>query len=325
MLVLVSDYKEVMEADYSLTIDAIEKSYRGRETLDIIVAPYESEEYKKNISQADGLVTAFLPVDEKFIEQAPKLKYISINAAGFSNLELAALEAHKVKACHIKEYCTREVSEHALSMLMTLNNNIKGYDLQVSQGNWNYGNMPMRPTLNHLKVVIYGFGKIGKSTNNLLKSLGVEVYFVDPFVSEEAGAAEGAIKLEENEVFEIADVIINHMALTDSNYHMFNYDFFKSCVRKPIFINVGRGGCVEEAGLLKALEEGLVYGAGLDVLEEENPDLSKCDFLHRWNVVLTPHAAFYSENSMRALHEISGRNLGLLMSGEDGKTEEIIK
>lgn len=235
-----------------------------------------------------------------------------------------AIKKRGIHLCHIKEYCTREVSEHAIAMLMCLNNNLNAYDQDVKNGHWSYANVVARPTLDYMTSVIFGFGKIGKSTGKLLKALGMKVCFVDPFVSQEAGEKEGACKLELEEVYAKADVIINHMALTKENYHMFGYEFFKKCQNAPIFINVGRGGCVAEDGLYQALKEGYVYAAGLDVLEEENPNLKTNPLVGMEQVIITPHAAFYSKNSIERLHEISGKNMGYLLSGQEDQVEELI-
>lgn len=314
MFVLVSDYEEVMEKDYHLTELAIRQASDMDESeLKIIVEPYGTEQFLSYAREAVGLITAFIPVNRILLDQMPNLKYISINAAGYSNLDLKALQERGIKECHIKEYCTREVSEHALAMLLAINNNLKPYGKDIEKGNWQYSNLPPRPTLDHLKVVIFGFGKIGRCTKNLLKALGVEVCFVDPFVTEEQGYKEGVVKLQLEEVYEYADVIINHMALTEDNYHMFDYEFFQKCSRKPIFINVGRGGCVDEEGLARALKEELLFGAGLDVLEDENPNLKECSLVDMERVILTPHAAFYSTNSLEKLHRISGENMGYML------------
>lgn len=327
MKILVSDYREQMEADYRLTIEAIQKVLpeEKRKELQVIVEPYDTLLFWETMKEAEGMITAFLPIDEEFLSRAPKLQYISINAAGYSNVDLAAVKAHGIKVAHIREYCTREVSEHAISLLMALNNNLKLYEKHIAAGGWNYGSAPMRPTLDNMTVAIYGLGKIGRSTASILKAMGCRVGFVDPFVSVAEGASQGVIKMTTEEVQQEADVIINHMALTESNYHLFDYAYFAACKKQVIFINVGRGGCVEEMGLMQALEEEKLYGAGLDVLEDENPNLSGSPMLSKSNLILTPHAAFYSKNSMERLHKISGANLGYMLAEEENRVDSFVE
>lgn len=111
MRVLISDYKEQMEADYSLTIEKLKEILPD---CTIVVEPYDTEAFYRELEMADGMITAFLPVDEALLGKAPKLKCISQNSVGYSNVDLEALKKHDIALCHIREYCTREVSEHAM-------------------------------------------------------------------------------------------------------------------------------------------------------------------------------------------------------------------
>ena len=114
------------------------------------------------------------------------------------------------------------------------------------------------------------------------------------------------------------------MAQSKDNYHFFDWQAFEKMEKKPFFINVGRGNAVDEDALVRALDEGLLSGAGLDVLSEEDSDLWNCKLTNRENVILTPHAAFYSEESMRDLQTISCMNLVYYLKGEYEKVKWIV-
>lgn len=321
MLVLISDFCEQMEADYALTEQAVHSVCPEAQ---IAVEPYGTERFYRALAQADGLITAFLPVDGALLDKAPRLRYISQNAAGYSNLDLAALRDRGVSACHIVEYCTREVAEHALTLMLALNRSLPRYACDIRRGNWNYQNAPAGRTVDHKRLAVFGFGRIGSRTGALAAALGMEVVFVDPFVTEEQGLARGGKKVTKEEALSSADVIVNHMVLTGETYHYFGAEEFAQMARCPIFINVGRGGCVDESALLEALDRRQIAGAGLDVLEAENPDLASCPFVGREDVILTPHSAFYSQDSIRKLHEISGRSMGYFLSGQTDRVEGLI-
>ena len=109
------------------------------------------------------------------------------------------------------------------------------------------------------------------------------------------------------EAQETADVISNHMALSPETYHYFNREFFQKLRRSPIFLNLGRGGSVDEAALAEALDKGWVRAAGLDLLWKENPELEGHPLLGRENVIITPHAGFYSEESLRDMIRIAAK------------------
>ena len=114
------------------------------------------------------------------------------------------------------------------------------------------------------------------------------------------------------------------MNLTAENYHFFNEETFKLMKNRPIFINVGRGGSVDENALEKALNSGIIRAAGLDVLEAEEPNLDLCGLLGRKNVLITPHSAFYSSESIEKLQTISGANMGYCLCGKYEKIEETV-
>ena len=119
-------------------------------------------------------------------------------------------------------------------------------------------------------------------------------------------------------------IISNHMIQTAEVEDYFNEEFFSGLKRAPIFLNVARGGAVDEAALLDALETGKVSAAGLDVFKDENPDLSQNSFLGRNNVMVTPHAAFYSKESVARAQKISVENIIYYLKGEYEKVNHIV-
>lgn len=319
MQVLISDYKEQMEPDYSLTMEAVREQIPD---IEVCVEAYGTPDFYKALENADGLITAFIPVDEELLGKAPRLKCVSQNAAGYSNVDVEALQRRGISLYYIREYCTREVAEHAISMLLALNHQLIGYRCRMEdKGEWQYQSIPAGRTLNHQTLAIFGLGRIGRMTASLALALGMKVLAVDPYVSPLALADSGIRLVSGKEALAKADAVINHMALTKENYHYFDAKTFAQMKKTPVFINVGRGGCVDEQALADALDTGLIRAAGLDVLESENPDMQHCPFLHRDNVIMTPHSAFYSQDSIKALHRISGQNMaeGLMKSPKSSK------
>ena len=282
MRVLISDYREQMEEDYSPAIAVIREILPDAE---VIVESYGTEKFYQELQKAEGWITAFVPVDRELLQQA----------------------------------------EHAIAMMLALNHNLSRYAAVIrKEKKWDYKAAPPQRTLDHKTLTVFGLGRIGRETAKLAQGLGMQVMAVDPFVSEKTMAELHIKKAEKEEALRRADVIINHMALTKENYHYFNEEAFRKMEQHPFFLNVGRGGCVQEAALEKALEHGWIAGAGLDVLEEENVDLEKCRLLERENVILTPHSAFYSADSILRLHTISGKNLAWYLCGQYDKISGLI-
>lgn len=114
------------------------------------------------------------------------------------------------------------------------------------------------------------------------------------------------------------------MALTPETYHYFNREFFSGLQRAPIFLNLGRGGSVNETDLAEALDQGWVSAAGLDLLWKENPELAGHPLLGRENVIITPHAGFYSETSLREMIRIACENLIYCLRREDDRVDDYV-
>ena len=158
----------------------------------------------------------------------------------------------------------------------------------------------------------------------------MEVLAVDPYVAKNPQCVEEAAKYKisvvtAQEALDRADIITNHMNLTEENYHFFNEEAFSKMKKHPIFINVGRGGSVDEKALVHALDTKQIRAAGLDVLEDENPDLENCSLTGRENVIITPHSAFYSSESIEKLQIISGANMGYYLAGKYNNISEIVE
>eukprot|EP00831_Metopus_contortus_P061549 TRINITY_DN5341_c0_g1_i2.p1 TRINITY_DN5341_c0_g1~~TRINITY_DN5341_c0_g1_i2.p1 ORF type:complete len:194 (-),score=28.38 TRINITY_DN5341_c0_g1_i2:194-775(-) len=152
----------------------------------------------------------------------------------------------------------------------------------------------------------------------------MKVVAVDPYIKEEEAKNLNVELVNAEYVLENADIISNHMNQNNTNDKFFTIKEFRKMKKKPIFINVGRGSSVNEGDLLKAIDENLIRGAGLDVLTEENPCLENNKLVGRKNVIITPHAAFYSETSMKELQRISCENIVYYLNGEKEKVNRIV-
>ena len=322
--IVIADYESALEEDYSITIESIEEALG--EPVDTVVHAYkDKDDFIKVLQDADGLVTGFIEADEEILAACPGLKCISVSGVGYSNINLESAKQNNVAVCHIQEYCTQEVAEHAIALMCALNRNLKFYDRKINdEREWKYYSIDGNPNLCSQTLAIFGFGKIGRRVATIAIALGMKVLAVDPYASSEYDVA-GVEFVNKKEAFSRADIITNHMNLTEENRHFFDEDAFVKMKRRPIFINVGRGGSVDEQALVNALNRGWIRGAGIDVLEEENPDLNICSLLRRKNVIITPHSAFYSQESIEKLQRISGANLGYFLAGKNEEITELVR
>ena len=309
MKVVICDYKDVLDRELEYEKDIIKN---GIKDVDISVYEYkgDNEEFIKEIEDADAILSAFLDIDKDVINKCKNLKCISINAVGYDTVDLEAARKNNVTVCAIEEYCTQEVAEHTLALILSLNRGIKHYINDIDNKNvWKYQSITGLRRLEGQTLGVYGFGRIGRAVAKRAQGFGINVVAVDPYISQEFADKYGVKMVDSNYINENADIISNHMNQNNSNNNFFNLEEFKKMKKNPIFINVGRGSCVNEKDLLIALERNYIRGAGLDVLEAENPDIKNNKLVKRENVIITPHAAFYSETSMRELQRISCENI----------------
>lgn len=308
MKVLISDYPDSMHRDISREISLLKSS---PVISDVDVYPYTSySAFCSHLSDADGLITAFLPITETVLNEASKLKCISINATGYDTVDLSAAAAKNIDVCPIREYCTQEVAEFTVTLLLSLVKKIKLHEYAIEHDHiWQYQAAGAVRPLAGSTLAVFGYGRIGRAVARLASAFGIDVIAVADHIPADTSGTGPAKIVSARFAAENADFISNHMNASDKNHHYFSGDFFSGLRKHPIFINTARGSCVDEAALVHALDAGLISAAGLDVLESECPDLISNPLLNRSNVIITPHAAFYSEQSIKKLQEISCMNM----------------
>lgn len=324
MKIVICDYEDVLIRDIDYEKKLISDKLKGAE---IIIYPYNGDknEFWEVIKDADGIITAFLDLNQEVLNKAQRLKCISINAVGYDNVDIGFAKKKGIGVCAISEYCTQEVADHTLALILTLSRGIKHYINDIDNKKiWQYQSITGLRRLEGETLGIFGLGKIGKAVAKRALAFGMKVIAYDPFVEEKI-AEEIGVKIKDSEyIFENADIISNHMSQGNNNQEFFNIEKFKRMKKTPLFINVARGMSVNEEDLIEALDNGYISGAGLDVLKNENPNLGQNKLLKRENVIITPHSAFYSDTSMKELQRISCKNLTNYLNGKLEKVNRII-
>ncbi len=325
MKIVITDRQEELYSRNVAYESELFKKELGEE-IELIVHPYTQDmELLEVIKDADGILTAYINLDESILRQCTKLKAISITATGFNNVDLKTCDEKKTAVCAIGEYCTREVADHTMSFILNLYRNIKIYDEQIQkEKKWIFSTCTPPSRIEGQVLGIIGFGKIGKAVSRRALAFGFQVIANDPKLTDEVAGEYGVKKVSLEEIFDQSDIITNHMDANETNLNFFNRDKFSKFKKKPFFINTARGICMVEKDVAEALDKGWIKGAALDVLEEENPDLYKCKLLNRDNVILTPHSAFYSKEAFSDLENISVMNLVYCVLGQLDKAFKIV-
>jgi D-3-phosphoglycerate dehydrogenase len=249
------------------------------------------------VKDADAVINTYAQLEPELIEGMKKCRLIIRNGIGLNTIDVDTCNKKGIMVGNIPTYCIEEVATHAIAHMLTLNRKMLTYDKSVRTGVWDVKKgLPIHSVVGAVLGLV-GFGKIPRLVNERAKALGMKVIAYDPFVTAEDAASVGAEKVEMDEILKRSDFISIHCPLTPDTRGMFDYEAFKKMKDTAYLINTARGPIINEPELVKALEEGIIGGAGLDVLMDDhggagNP-LFKFD-----NVVLTPHAAWYSEESM---------------------------
>ena len=272
---------------------------------------------------ADVILTDFVPFTRSIIEGLQRCRLISVSATGYSSIDLDAARDAGISVCAIDEYCTDEVADHVILLMLALCRRLTEYHEQVQRENrWEFDSLRGLRRMRDMTLGIVGFGRIGRAVACRAAGFGLSIVVFDPYPDEAAATELGATYCTLPELFAVSDIISLNCGLTADNEHLIDSEAFQAMAKKPILINCARGGLIDEVALVTALDAGQISAAGLDVLTDESPDLLASNLAGRSNVILTPHVAFYSDASILENRQISASNIRNFL---DGKHEDVRK
>ena len=272
------------------------------------------EEVREACADADGVLANMAPVTAEVIEGMEKCKVIARYGVGVDNVDVAAATRKGIYVTNEPGYCAEEVSDHAMALLLSAARGILIRDRGVRSGKWNIEEAKPSFRIKGKTVGVVGFGAIAKGFCSKIAGFAPErICVFDPFVS--AGDIEslGAVKVELDDLLAESDYISLHAPLNDKTRHMIDSAAFAKMKKKPLLVNTSRGGLIDQAAMIDALNQGQIRGAGLDVyetepLEAESP-LRKMD-----NVVLTDHCSFYGEEAVSDLKRRVAENAASVLT-----------
>lgn len=286
------------------------------------------ESYYDAMKDCDAVITGFAPIDEIAIDHMKKCKIISVQATGWNFVAHEYAKSKGIAVSAIGEYCTKEVADHTIMLMLALRKRLPYLQRRVNTEKiWETASLE---TLG-IKGVwgqtigLVGLGKIGKAVATRAAAFGMRVIAFDPFIPDSDFEKVGAEKVELDYLLENSDVVSSHMNLNDTNINFFDKEKFDKMKKQPIFLNVSRGGEVDEDAMLEALNSGKILAVGLDVLVSESPDLNVCPFIGREDCIVTPHSAFYSDDSIEACERISVLNAVYYINGELSKVFKLVQ
>lgn len=309
---------------YIITNEVEEEKVRGvlGEISEVIFKPSPTEEdIINNCSDANALISIYEPITSNVIDALPNLKFISVASIGFNTVDVDYAKQNGIYVSNNPNYCLNEVADHAAAFILSLNRKIINYNDSVKKDRiWQYDVIKDNMyRLSTQTLGLMGFGSISRKLAQRMQSFGCSILAYDPFVSESMGKQYNVKMVSKDEILEQSDIISIHMPLNKDTENFFNKDTFKKLKKKPILINCARGKIINTEDLLEALELNLVSAVALDVLDSEEPDLKNCKLLNKDNVILTPHSAFYSENSMEEAQTFAAEHIKYFINNEFSK------
>jgi glycerate dehydrogenase len=244
-----------------------------------------------------------VPMRADALKQLPQLKLIAVAATGYDVVDVAYCKDHGIAVANIRNYAVHTVPEHAFALILALRRNILAYRQDVENGVWNRSEQFCFFThdigdLHGATLGIIGEGAIGQATAAIGRAFGMRVLFAD----HPPPKMEGVTFTPHDQVLAESDVISLHCPLLPATRNLINIEAFRKMKRNALLINTARGGLVDEAALIRALDLGLIAGAGFDVLTVEPPRNGHPLLdVRRPNFILTPHIAWASDGAMQFL------------------------
>jgi phosphoglycerate dehydrogenase-like enzyme len=274
-------------------------------------APTSDEQWLQQVDGADGLLVLFT-VPPSVLREAETLKVLSWSGTGVARfIDLEAAGSAGIAVCNVPSYGATAVAEHALTLIYAVARRIPAADALVRDGKWEQFESL---EISGRKLGVVGIGTIGRRMVELGQGLGMEVVAWTRNPSAERAAEIGVELVELDQLFETSDVVSLHLAHTNETEGIISRDLLERLGPEAIFVNTARAELVDNEALDQLLAEGRIWGAGLDVLEEEPPPAA-FSLLQRHNLVLTPHTAFYTGPSAEEQYRVAISNLRAFADG----------
>jgi D-3-phosphoglycerate dehydrogenase len=265
-------------------------------------------------ADADGLLNQYCPLPAETIAGLGRCRVIARYGVGYDNVDVAAATRRGILVCNVPDYCADEVSDHTLALILCWARRVPWLDAAVRRGVWATRAAGEMRRLRGQTLGLVGFGRMARALAGKARALGLRLLAHDPQVPPEAVRAAGVEPVGLQELLSRADVVSLHVPLGPATRGLVGEAELRAMRPTALLVNTSRGAVVDERALVRALREGWIAGAALDVLEAE-PIPPDHPLLRLPNVILTPHVAWYSEESEAELRRKAAENVLRALEG----------
>jgi len=255
------------------------------------VSDFDNQNLKNELKFVDGILLRTSKLDEDILSHCINLKIISRHGVGYDNVDIDFLNKNKIALGITSTSNAVSVAEHVMSFFIYLTKNLSLSDSLVKQGNFERrSTLPNFFELFEKKVLIVGFGRIGREVAKRCQGFDMNVYVYDPFLDNNLIKKYNCIPIDKNEGLALADFVTIHLPLNENTRNFISKTELNLMKKNSVIVNTSRGGIINENSLYEALNSKLIKGAGIDVFEFEPPN-SDHPFFNLDNILLTPHNA----------------------------------
>jgi D-3-phosphoglycerate dehydrogenase len=316
---------KVVITDFDYGDNDIERSILEPIGARIVALQAKSEEdLVVEAADCDAIMNQYARVGAKTIAAMRRCRVIARYGVGVDIVDVEAATKRGILVTNVRDYCTEEVADHAIALWLALARKLVQYDRATHQGIWRWQSGAPVHRLRGQTMGIVSFGKIGQAIGDRARAFGVQLLVHDPYLPNTIVEDRGAVKAAKDELLARADIIMMQVPMTGETRHFLGPREFNLMKPGVIIVNTGRGPTIDNKALHEALLSGKVAGAGLDDPEEEpakratwNPQDNP--IFSRPNVLVTPHAAYYSEQSIRLARESAASEVRRVLTGEQPK------
>jgi len=310
-----STYKVVI-TDHRFPDVNIQREVLSEIGAELVVGQAKTEEEVCEIvKDADGVLCARSVITAKAIDAMQRCRVIVRYGVGVDTVDVAAATRKGIMVSNVLDYCVDEVADHAMALILCLAREVVFSARRVQAGEWTLDNLKPLKRLSGQTLGVVGVGRIGRSLADKAAALGFKILAYDPYLGNVGERADGLTFVELKTLLAESDIVSLHAPLTEETRGMIGEDELRLMKPTAGIVNVSRGALIDESALVDALKEKRLAGAGLDVLVKEaaDPDnpLQQMD-----QVIVTSHAAFYSEEAIQDLQQKAARKVVTALSGQ---------
>ena len=282
----------------------------------VVVAPDGREATLVELARdADAIMTCFAQVTENVVRAAEQCIVIGRFGVGVDNIAVSTATELGIAVTYVPDYCVDEVSDHVMALLHAWNRKIALFDRSVKERGW--GSQPLTMRMMRLRgktIGIVGFGRIGQAVAAKARAFGLHILATDPIVSAESVEALGGKMVDLPTLLAESDFVSLHTPLSDATRNLVGPKELAMMKQDAFLINAARGPLIDEIALYEALKTGTIAGAGLDVMVDNSPSQDH-PLLSLDNIIITPHVAFFSQESTLELEQRAAAEVVSVMQG----------